>query len=75
MKRQLAICVLLGACDRPAEKLTTEAYVWQRRTQGDSVRFLLRDDIWPWLDPGKKVSTGWLLPRDESAKIDWQFPR
>lgn len=36
----------------------------------DALRFILRTDVWPWLDPGQKIPTGWLRVIDESARID-----
>ena len=39
---------------------------------GDGVKFLRRDDIWPWLDPGKKIASGWLRMVDDSVSIDLQ---
>ncbi len=39
---------------------------------GDGVKFLLHDDIWPWLDPGKKIASGWLRMVDDSVSVDWQ---
>ena len=39
---------------------------------GEGVKFLLRDDIWPWLDPGKSIASGWLRTPDGSGPIDWE---
>jgi hypothetical protein len=38
---------------------------------GDGVKFLLRSDVWPWLDPGKRVACGWLRLREAGQEIDW----
>lgn len=38
-----------------------------------ALRFIRRPDIWPWLDPGKKIPTGWLRFREEPARIQWHF--
>ncbi len=38
---------------------------------GDGVRFLLRADVWPWLDPGKRVAFGWLRLQENEQEIDW----
>ena len=40
---------------------------------GDGLRFSRRVDIWPWLDPEKKIPAGWLRARDPSLRIDWTF--
>ena len=45
-----------------------------RLEQQDGVpHFIRRDDVWPWLDPDKKIATGWLRFRDEPARIQWSF--
>lgn len=36
----------------------------------DDLRFVLREDIWPWIDPDKKIPTGWLRVSEESIRID-----
>lgn len=41
--------------------------------QDGNPRFIRRNDIWPWLDPGKKIPTGWLRFREEPARIQWNF--
>lgn len=38
---------------------------------GDGVKFLLRSDVWPWLDPGKRVACGWLRLHEAGQEIDW----
>jgi len=45
------------------------AYIVEK--SGDGVKFLLRDDVWPWLDPGKKIASGWLRLREGDEQIDW----
>ena len=45
------------------------AYLMER--EGEGVKFLLRGDVWPWLDPGKKIASGWLRLRDGEGQIDW----
>jgi hypothetical protein len=40
---------------------------------GEGVRFLLRGDVWPWLDPGKKIASGWLRLADGRQEIDWHL--
>lgn len=45
-----------------------------RVEQHDGIpRFIRRGDVWPWLDPGKKIPTGWLRFREEPARINWHF--
>ena len=44
------------------------AYRLERREDG--LHFLIRNDTWPWLDPGKKIPAGWLRVAGESARID-----
>lgn len=36
----------------------------------DGLHFLIRAGVWPWLDPGKKIPTGWLRVAGESARIE-----
>lgn len=47
------------------------AYRLERRADG--LHFLRRDDIWPWLDPGKKLPAGWLRAPAEATRIDSHF--
>lgn len=36
----------------------------------DGLRLVLREDRWPWIDPGKKIPAGWLRVAEESIRID-----
>lgn len=47
------------------------AYRLERRNE--ALHFIRRDDTWPWLDPGKKIPTGWLRISGESAPIEWHL--
>lgn len=49
------------------------AYRMERAGKG--VKFLLREDVWPWLDPGKKIASGWLRLSDGREWIDWRIAR
>ncbi|MFK7849970.1 MAG: DUF3142 domain-containing protein [Akkermansiaceae bacterium] len=40
---------------------------------GEGVRFSLRDDVWPWLDPGKEIALGWLRLEEGKQDFDWNF--
>jgi hypothetical protein len=40
----------------------------------NELHFILRDDVWPWLDPGQKIPTGWLRNSSGSASIEWHLP-
>jgi hypothetical protein len=40
---------------------------------GEGVKFLLRGDVWPWLDPGKKIASGWLRLPEGKQEIDWHL--
>jgi hypothetical protein len=44
------------------------AYRLEQRPEG--LHFMIRTDVWPWLDPGKKIPTGWLRTADDSARIE-----
>lgn len=44
------------------------AYRLEQRAEG--LHFIIRTDVWPWLDPGKKIPTGWLRTAGESARIE-----
>lgn len=44
---------------------------YQVERAGEGLKFLLRPDVWPWLDPGKRVACGWLRLRDKEQEIDW----
>lgn len=46
------------------------AGAYRLEQKADGLHFQLRTDIWPWLDPGKKIPTGWLRVADESAPIE-----
>lgn len=39
----------------------------------DGVHFIRRGDLWPWLNPGKKIPIGWLRSSEKQARMDWQF--
>lgn len=41
--------------------------------EGSMTCFQLRDDVWPWLDPGKKIPFGWLRMKEETARIVYQL--
>lgn len=47
------------------------AYRLERRNE--ALHFIRRNDTWQWLDPGKKIPTGWLRISGESAPIEWHF--
>jgi len=49
------------------------AGAYRLEQQDDSLHFIRRADVWPWLDPGKKIPTGWLRFREEPARIQWSF--
>ena len=49
------------------------AGAYRLEQQDGKPRFIRRDDVWPWLDPGKKIPTGWLRFREEPARIQWSF--
>lgn len=40
----------------------------------DGLHFILREDLWPWLDPDQKIPIGWLRSDDGSASIEWLLP-
>lgn len=42
-------------------------------SEASGTRFELRDDVWPWLDPGKKIPFGWLRMQQETPRIDFTF--
>ena len=48
---------------------------YRMEREGGSIFFRLRDDIWPWLDPGKKVACGWMIPSDGSVEINSDIKR
>ncbi|MES2922689.1 MAG: hypothetical protein V4819_14140 [Verrucomicrobiota bacterium] len=41
--------------------------------QDGTLHFIRRTDVWPWLDPGRKIPTGWLRFHEEPARIQWHF--
>lgn len=41
--------------------------------QDDGIHLILRDGVWPWLDPGKKIPAGWMRTRGTLQRIDWHF--
>lgn len=46
------------------------AGAYQLDQRNDGLHFLLRSDVWPWLDPDQKIPTGWLRVIDESARME-----
>lgn len=48
---------------------------YQVERAGDGVKFLLRTDVWPWLDPEKSIACGWLRLRDKEQEIDWSMAK
>jgi len=48
------------------------AYRMER--QSDGLHFIRRQEVWPWLDPGKKISTGWLRSATKEARMEWHYP-
>jgi Protein of unknown function (DUF3142) len=48
---------------------------YQLEHSGDRVKFLLRTDAWPWLDPGKRIACGWVRLQNNEEKIDWGMAR
>lgn len=51
------------------------AGAYQLEARDGGLHFVLRGNVWPWLDPGKKIPAGWLRTREESARIVWHiFP-
>lgn len=51
------------------------AGAYRLEPQADGLHFIRRSGIWPWLDPGKKIPTGWLRTSEESARIESSFPQ
>jgi hypothetical protein len=41
--------------------------------RGDGLHFIRRADVWPWLDPGKKIPIGWLRSAGKTSRIAWHF--
>lgn len=50
------------------------AGAYRLEAREDGLHFILRDDLWPWLDPDQKIPTGWLRNDGESASIEWHLP-
>lgn len=49
------------------------AGAYQLGPPGDGVSFIRKSGIWPWLNPGKKIPSGWLRFRNEPAHLQWSF--
>jgi Protein of unknown function (DUF3142) len=47
------------------------AYRLERRADG--LHFIRRAEVWPWLDPGEKIPTGWLRTAVNPSRMDWFF--
>ncbi len=45
------------------------AGAYRLESQSDGLRLTRRTDIWPWLNPGKRIPSGWLRFREEPARI------
>jgi hypothetical protein len=48
---------------------------YRMEREGERIVFRLRGDVWPWLDPGKKVACGWMIPSDGSVEINSDITR
>jgi len=46
------------------------AYRMEKTANG--VAFVLRDDVWPWLGPGKRTVIGWLTSPASGRRIQWK---
>lgn len=49
------------------------AGAYRLEQRADALHFIIRNDQWPWLDPAKKIPTGWLRMSGESARIESSF--
>ncbi len=47
------------------------SYRVERREDG--LHFIRRAEVWPWLDPGKKIPIGWLRSAGKTSRIAWHF--
>ncbi len=47
------------------------SYRLERREDG--LHFIRRAEVWPWLDPGKKIPIGWLRSSGKPSRIAWHF--
>jgi hypothetical protein len=47
------------------------SYRVERREDG--LHFIRRAEVWPWLDPGKKIPIGWLRSSGKPSRIAWHF--
>jgi hypothetical protein len=50
------------------------AGAYRLEVRENELHFFLTEDLWPWLDPGQKIPTGWLRNSDGSASIEWHLP-
>jgi hypothetical protein len=41
--------------------------------QQGELRFVLRDGVWPWINPGRKIPSGWMRVREGGSRIDFTF--
>lgn len=39
----------------------------------DRATFVLRDDVWPWLDPGGRIVIGWVTTKEAEDRIEWDW--
>lgn len=39
----------------------------------DGHHYIRRAEMWPWLDPGKKIPIGWLRSAEKPSRIAWHF--
>lgn len=49
------------------------AGAYRLEPQAGGLRFILRPEIWPWIDPGKKIPAGWLRTPAGEPRIEWHF--
>ncbi len=64
----------------PAEIIVTSPVIaadgagaYRLEHRADGLHFIRRPEIWPWIDPGKKIPTGWLRTSGKEARMEWHF--
>jgi hypothetical protein len=64
----------------PQEIVVTNAVIaadgsgaYRLEQRGDGLHFIRRAEVWPWLDPGEKIPTGWLRTAVNPSRMDWSF--
>lgn len=62
---------IIRSATKPVAADGTTAY--RNQAKPDGVEFALQADVWPWIDPGRKIPIGWVRSAKEQPRIEWKI--